>query len=142
MGVASLIGSILSGWLTDRVNPRLMLFGIFTLRGVSLMLLPYSGFDPVSLTVFAVVNGIEWVATVPPIVALVNENFGKRDAPVLVSWIYAVHQIGSSAAAMGGGLMREYEGSYAQAFVLTGVACIAASALVMRIPRAPAPVSA
>ncbi len=142
LGVASLIGSVLSGWLTDRVNPRLMLFGIFTLRGVSLMLLPCSGFDPVSLTAFAVFNGIEWVATVPPIVALVNETFGKRDAPVLVSWIYAVHQIGSSAAAVGGGLMREYEGSYAAAFVLTGVACLAASILVMRIARAPAAVPA
>lgn len=142
LGVASLVGSILSGWLTDRLNPRWMLFGIFVLRGASLMLLPYSGFDVVSLTIFALFNGIEWVATVPPIVALLNENFGKRDAPVLVAWIYALHQVGSAAAAMGGGLMRDYTGSYALAFFLTGVSCLAAAGLVMRIGRAPVAVAA
>ncbi len=142
LGVASLIGSVLSGWMTDRVNPRLMLMGIFALRGVSLMLLPYSQFDIVSLTLFAVFNGIEWVATVPPIVALLNENFGRRDAPVLVSWIYAVHQVGSAAAALGGGLMREYSGSYSTAFLASGIACLAAAILVMRIARGPVSVPA
>ena len=73
------------------------------LRGVSLMLLPYSGFGMASLTAFAIFNGVEWVATVPPIVKLLIEVFGKREAPVLVAWVYALHQVGSAAAAMGGG---------------------------------------
>ncbi len=136
LGVASLVGSILSGWITDRYNPRLILFAIFTLRGVSLIILPYTAFDITSLTIFALFNGIEWVATVPPIVKLLNENFGRRDAPILVAWIYAMHQVGSAAAALGAGLLRDFTGTYVLAFVSTGVACLLAAWLVMRIPRA------
>jgi len=110
------------------------------LRGVSLMLLPYSGFDMVSLTAFAVFNGVEWVATVPPIVKLLNEVFGKERAPVLVSWVYALHQVGSALAAMGAGVLRGVSGSYLPAFLAAGVACLLAAWLVMRIGR-PAPVA-
>lgn len=135
LGVSSLIGSIASGWATDRCNPRLMLLGIFLLRGVSLMLLPYSGSGIVSLTAFAIFNGIEWVATVPPIVAILNEVFGKREAPVLVSWVYAIHQIGSAAAAIGAGFLRDYTGSYVTSFLVAGVTCFLAAWMVMRIRR-------
>jgi MFS family permease len=135
LGVASLVGSVASGWITDRYDPRLILLGIFVLRGVSLVLLPFSAFDPVSLTAFAVFNGLEWVATVPPIVRLLNENFGKRDAPILVSWIYAIHQLGSSVAALGGGVLRNWTGDYALAFITTGIACLLAAWLVLRVRR-------
>lgn len=138
LGISSLLGSIFSGWLTDRWDPRLMLFWIFVLRGVSLMILPYIEADVVSLTIFAIFNGVEWVATVPPILALLNQVFGKRDAPVLVAWIYAIHQIGSALAAIGAGVLRGYTGSYTLAFVASGVACLLASCLVMRVVRAPA----
>lgn len=104
-------------------------------RSVSLMLLPFSGFDMISLSAFAVFNGVEWVATVPPIVKLLNEVFGKRDAPVLVSWVYALHQISSAVAAMGAGVLRGYTGSYEVAFFTSGLACLLAAGLVMRIGR-------
>ncbi len=135
LGVSSLLGSIASGWLTDRCDARLMLLAIFVLRGVSLMLLPYSGFDVASLTAFAVFNGVEWVATVPPIVKLLNEVFGKERAPVLVAWVYALHQAGSALAAMGAGVLRGASGSYLPAFLAAGVACLLAAWLVMRIGR-------
>ncbi|MEI7711262.1 MAG: MFS transporter [Rhodospirillales bacterium] len=135
LGVSSLLGSIAAGWLTDRCDARAMLLGIFVLRGVSLMLLPYSGFDMVSLTAFAVFNGVEWVATVPPIVKLLNEVFGKDRAPVLVAWVYALHQVGSALAAMGAGIVREVSGSYVPAFLAAGIACLLAAWLVMRIGR-------
>jgi predicted MFS family arabinose efflux permease len=135
LGVSSLLGSVASGWLTDRCDARLMLLGIFVLRGISLVLLPYSGFGMASLTAFAVFNGVEWVATVPPIVKLLNEVFGKERAPVLVAWVYALHQVGSAAAAMGAGLTRGITGSYVPAFLTAGVACLLAAWLVMRIGR-------
>jgi MFS family permease len=135
LGVSSLLGSIASGWLTDRCDARLMLLAIFVLRGLSLMLLPYSGFGVVSLTAFAVFNGVEWVATVPPIVKLLNEVFGKERAPVLVAWVYALHQVGSALAAMGAGVLRGASGSYLPAFLAAGAACLLAAWLVMRIGR-------
>ncbi len=138
MGVFDLIGTTASGWLTDRCNPRVLLFWYYGLRGLSLLLLPFSGFDLISLTIFAAFYGLDWVATVPPTVALTTQVFGKRDAPVMVSWIVAAHQLGGAVAAIGAGEVRSLSGSYTLAFVGSGFACIIASMLVLRIARQPA----
>lgn len=135
LGVFSLIGATISGWLTDRYNPRILLFWIFSLRGLSLMVLPYTNFDSLSLTVFSVFYGLDWIAVMPPIFALVNEVFGRKSAPVIMSWIFATHQIGGALAAVGAGAVRTYTGSYLVAFMASGVACLAASMLVLRIAR-------
>ena len=137
MGVFDLIGTTASGWLTDRCNARILLFWYYGLRGLSLMVLPFSDFDVVSLSLFAAFYGLDWVATVPPTVALTTEVFGKRDAPVIVSWIFCGHQIGGAVAALGAGVMRAETGSYLSAFVASGAACLIASLLVLRITRRP-----
>jgi MFS family permease len=137
MGVFDLIGTTASGWLTDRYNARILLFWYYGLRGLSLMVLPFSDFDVVSLSLFAAFYGLDWVATVPPTVALTTEVFGKRDAPVIVSWIFCGHQIGGAVAALGAGVMRAETGSYLSAFVASGAACLIASLLVLRITRRP-----
>jgi MFS family permease len=138
IGVFDLIGTTASGWLTDRYNARVLLFWYYGLRGLSLVVLPFTNFDMVSLSVFAVFYGLDWVATVPPTVALTNEVFGKRDAPVIVSWIVCGHQIGGAIAAVGAGVMRNETGSYLGAFIASGAACLIASLLVLRIARRPA----
>ena len=132
IGVFSLVGSALSGWLCDRYSPRLLLFWYYGLRGLSLVLIPFSSFDPVSLTVFSVFYGLDWVATGPATFALTNEVFGRRDAPVIVSWIFAAHQVGGSLAAIGAGAVRSLSGSYLNAFIASGLACLMASMLVLR----------
>ena len=114
----------------------MLLFWIFGLRGLSLMLLPYTSFDTVSLTVFAVFYGLDWIAVMPPIFALVNEVFGKKAAPVVMSWIFATHQIGGALAAVGAGVVRTWTGSYLLAFLASGLACLMAALLVMRIALA------
>jgi len=138
MGVFDLIGTTCSGYLTDRFNSRVLLFWYYGLRGLSLLALPFSGFDVVSLSIFAAFYGLDWVATVPPTVALTTQVFGKRDAPVIVSWIFAAHQLGGSLAAVMAGEVRSITGSYTLAFVGSGVACLIASGLVLRIARRPA----
>jgi MFS family permease len=138
MGVFDLIGTTFSGWLTDRCNPRVLLFWYYGLRGLSLIILPFSSFDLVSLSIFAVFYGLDWVATVPPTVTLTNEVFGRKDAPVIVSWIVCGHQLGGALAAIGGGVLRDATGSYLAAFIASGAACLIASLLVLRIARRPA----
>ncbi len=103
MGVFDLIGTTFSGWLTDRYNARILLFWYYGLRGLSLVVLPFTNFDLLSLSIFAVFYGLDWVATVPPTVGLTTEVFGKKDAPVIVSWIVCGHQMGGALAALGGG---------------------------------------
>ncbi len=136
VGLFSLFGSMASGWLCDRYSPRVLLFWYYSLRGLSLVLIPFSPFDGASLSVFAVFYGLDWVATGPATFALTNEVFGRRDAPVIVSWIFLAHQVGGSIAAFGAGVVRSESGSYLLAFLASGLACLAASMLVLRItPR-------
>jgi len=136
IGLFSLIGATASGWLCDRFSPRVLLFWYYSLRGLSLVVIPFSGFDSLSLSVFSVFYGLDWVATGPATFSLTNEVFGRRDAPVIVSWIFAAHQVGGALAAFGGGAVRSLSGSYLLAFLASGVACLLASLLVLRItPR-------
>ena len=142
MGVFDLVGTTLSGYLTDRYDSRVLLFWYYGLRGLSLVVLPFTNFDVVSLTIFAVFYGLDWVATVPPTVTLTNQVFGKTDAPVIVSWIVAGHQIGGALAAFGAGETRFLTGSYVPAFVASGLACLMAAVMVLRIARGRLPVLA
>jgi predicted MFS family arabinose efflux permease len=136
--VFSLIGATGSGWLCDRYNPRVLLFWYYALRGLSLVVLPFTNFDVVSLSAFSVFYGLDWVATGPATFAVTNEVFGRRDAPVIVSWIVCGHQIGGAVAALGAGVLRNATGSYLSAFIASGAACLIASLLVLRITRRPA----
>jgi MFS family permease len=138
LGVFSLIGAAGSGWLCDRYNPRILLFWYYSMRGLSLIVMPFTQFDVVSLSIFAAFYGLDWVATGPATFALTNELFGRRDTPVIISWIFAGHQVGGAAAAFGAGAVRSVTGDYLLAFLTAGLACLFASLLVLRVTR-PAP---
>jgi predicted MFS family arabinose efflux permease len=133
MGIFDLIGTTLSGWLTDRFDPRKLLGVYYAVRGLSLVYLPYSGFSIAALTIFAVLYGLDWIATVPPTLRLSNEAFGDRSGPLVFGWIVAGHQVGAATAAFFGGFMREMQGSYELAFQIAGMTAIAAAALSMLI---------
>jgi sugar phosphate permease len=135
MGIFDLIGTTLSGWLSDRYDSRWLLFWYYGLRGLSLIFLPYSDFTLYGLTLFAMFYGLDWIATVPPTVRLVNDLFGKQDAPVIFGWILTGHQIGAAVAASGAGVLRTELGSYLEAFVLAGIACVATAFIVLWIGR-------
>jgi sugar phosphate permease len=135
MGIFDLIGTTLSGWLTDRFDPRKLLAMYYGLRGLSLFYLPYSGFSVASLTIFAVVYGLDWIATVPPTLRLANESFGDRAGPMVFGWVVAGHQAGAATAAFFGGAMRELQGDYSLAFMIAGMTGIMAAAISLLIDR-------
>jgi predicted MFS family arabinose efflux permease len=135
IGAFDFIGTIASGWLSDRYDNRWLLFWYYGLRGISLILLPYSGFSFIGLMVFGVFYGLDWVATVPPTVRLTANGFGRERAPLLFGWIFASHQIGSAVAAVGAGMSRDALASYLPAFFIAGVACLLAAALVIMLRR-------
>jgi sugar phosphate permease len=127
MGVFDILGTTISGWLTDRYSSRYLLFGYYTLRGLSLLFLPFtlrSGAS--SLVIFAVFYGLDWIATVPPTVRLASEAFGRENTGVIYGWISASHQLGASAAAFGAGAIRTLLGDYQLAFWISGMLCIVA----------------
>ena len=136
IGIFNIIGTTLSGWLTDRFDSRWLLFWYYGLRGLSLICLPFSGFDAVSLTIFSVFYGLDWIATVPPTVRLAGDIFGKERAAVVFGWLLAVHQVGGAIAAFGAGYMRTALETYLQSFIISGVACLAAAVLAILIQQA------
>jgi predicted MFS family arabinose efflux permease len=135
MGVFDLIGTTASGWLTDRFDPRKLLFMYYGLRGLSLMFLPYSDFSFYELGIFAVFYGLDWIATVPPTLKLIQENFGMADSAIVFGWVAAGHQIGAASAAAFAGWMHDWQGSYVQAFVIAGFTGLVAAVISLLIAR-------
>lgn len=138
IGVVDIIGTIGSGFLTDRVDPRLLLAIYYTLRGLSLMALPAlfgPGVHP-SMWAFIIFYGLDWVATVPPTVALCQQHFGDT-APVVFGWVFASHQVGAAVAATGAGVVRDLQGSYDLAWLSAGALCLLATVFSLLVPREP-----
>lgn len=137
MGMFDLAGTTLSGWFTDRYDSRVLLFWYYGLRGLSLLYLPFSGFNAVTLSIFAMFYGLDWLATVPPTVRLANDAFGKQMAPVIFGWVFVGHQLGAASIALIAGAMRATLGSYGPPVTISGVLCLAAAIAVLWIGRRP-----
>jgi len=136
IGVFDIAGTMVSGWLTDRMDSRLLLFWYYGLRGLSLLFLPFAfSTGYLGLFLFIVFYGLDWVATVPPTVALTADIFGKQRMAIVYGWIFASHQLGAAFAAGGAGLIRTYTGHYEPAFLASGALCLVAAGLSLSIKR-------
>ncbi|MGC2412324.1 MAG: MFS transporter [Stellaceae bacterium] len=133
-GVFAFVGGTLSGWLSDRCDNRLLLFWYYGLRGLSLMYLPFA-FDMsfYGLTLFSVFYGLDWIASVPPTIRLLDRVMGAERLGIMVAWITAIHMVGGALAAYLGGLLRITFGTYLEAFMISGLLCIAAALMVLLI---------
>jgi sugar phosphate permease len=136
IGVFDVIGTLASGYLTDRFDSRWLLFVYYGLRGFSLLLLPYVlGSPQFGLILFIVFYGLDWVATVPPTVQLARKVFGQQNFAIVYGWIFAAHQIGAATVAFAAGAVRTFFGDYQLAFMFSGLLCLLAAGLVLRIAR-------
>jgi MFS family permease len=133
MGVFDFIGTVASGWLSDRYNPARLLFWYYGLRGLSLIYLPFAAFSYSGLSLFALFYGLDWIATVPPTVNLTVKTFGRDKANLVFGWIFAGHQLGAASAALGAGISRTVLQSYLPAFFVSGALCIIAAGLTLRL---------
>jgi MFS family permease len=142
MGVFDFVGTILSGWLSDRYDNRWLLFWYYGLRGLSLLFLPFTDFSFYGLSLFAMFYGLDWIATVPPTVRLTAQRFGAERANLVFGWIFTGHQLGAGTAAFGAGLSRTVLATYLPAFFAAGLLCVIAAVIVLAISRHPKPVAA
>lgn len=128
IGVFDIAGTLASGWLTDRIDPRRLLFAYYLLRGLSLLVLDQAlDAHQAGLFAFMLFYGLDWVATVPPTVALCNEVFGRERAIVVYGWVFAGHQLGAATAAWFAGWTRDVSGSYQLSFLVAGALCLVAA---------------
>lgn len=137
VGIFDILGTLASGWLTDRVKPWKLLAIYYGLRGVSLLTL-HTLLGPTVeplMWIFIVFYGLDWVATVPPTVALCREYFGAARATVVFGWVFAFHMVGAGIGALTAGLSRETTGSYLAAWITAAVLCFAATVGLVFMPR-------
>lgn len=136
VGVFDIVGTIASGWLTDRVNPRILLAAYYGFRGLGLLVLPFllSATVQPPIIIFVVIYGLDWVATVPPTVALCREIFGK-DGPIVFGWVFASHQVGAAIAATVAGVVRDTTGQYTAAWFGAAGLCLVAAVVSATITR-------
>jgi len=139
IGACDFVGTIGSGWLSDRYDNRLLLCIYYGLRGLSLLYLTMSSFSVYGLSLFSIFYGLDWVATVPPTVRLSASAFGRDKAGVAFGWIFTAHMLGAAFAAYAGGFTRTVWATYLPAFYLGGLACLFAAAIIWLIDRRPAP---
>jgi MFS family permease len=136
VGIFDVVGTIASGWLTDRVNPRILLAIYYAGRGVSLLILPFllSATVQPPIILFVVIYGLDWVATVPPTAALCREVFGA-DGSVVYGWVFASHQIGAAIAAVAAGVLRDTAGEYTWAWFGAAGLCVVAAVVSAGVSR-------
>ena len=135
MGAFDFVGTILSGWLSDRYDNRWLLFWYYAGRGVSLVVLPFSDFSFYGLSIFAVFFGLDYIATVPPTVRLTAQAFGRERASMVFGWIFAAHQLGGAVAAWATGASRDMLATYLPAFFVAGLACFLAATAAISLRR-------
>lgn len=139
VGIFDFVGTIASGWLTDRVNPVILLVIYYGLRGVALLSVPFVLGPDVEppLLFFVVFYGLDWIATVPPTVELCRRYFGLTNSPVIYGWVFASHMVGAAVAASFAGVIRDTQGDYYIAWITAAVLCIVASASVLLLKPNP-----
>ena len=136
MGIFNLIGTIASGWLSDRYDNRRLLALNYGLRGLSLLYLPLAfGSDVFGLPAFTVFYGLDWIATIPPTMRLTVDAVGPTDGPIAFGWIFTAHQIGAGLGAFSAGVVRTEGQTYTPAWIGAGIVCLTASIIVLRIGR-------
>jgi MFS family permease len=118
------------------MDSRKLLAAVFALRGASLFILPYVT-DFTGLFIFAVIYGLDWFATVPPVINLAGETFGRQSIGRVYGWIFLAHQIGGFVSAIGAGTIFDVFGQYEPAFLIGGVMGFVAAlmALSIKSPR-------
>jgi predicted MFS family arabinose efflux permease len=139
VGIFDLVGTIASGWLTDKVDPRLLLCGYYGFRGLALLFVPAllgPDIQP-SLFIFIVFYGLDWVATVPPTIALCRRHFGVARSSVVFGWVFAAHMVGAGVAASYAGWVRQATGDYYTAWLTAGGLCLFAALACLAISRSP-----
>jgi MFS family permease len=135
MGAFDFVGTIGSGWLSDRFDNRWLLFWYYGLRGLSLLYLPFTDFSFYGLSLFAVFYGLDWIATVPPTVKLTADRFGRERAGMVFGWIFTGHQLGAASAALSAGIVRTAWSTYLPAFFVAGALCVVAALLILVVPK-------
>jgi predicted MFS family arabinose efflux permease len=139
VGIFDFIGTIASGWLTDRFDPALLLVAYYALRGLALFTFPFVIGPTVEppMLFFIVFYGLDWIATVPPTVELCRRHFGVANSGLIYGWVFASHMVGAAVASAFAGWIRQFQGDYFIAWIIAAVLCLGAAAYSLTLRKPP-----
>jgi MFS family permease len=112
IGIFNIVGSLGSGWLSNRMPKRYLLSIIYFVRAAAIVAFITLPASPVATLVFGAITGLMWLSTVPPTSALVAVMFGTRWLAMLFGFAFFSHQVGGFLGVLIGGLAFERTGSY------------------------------
>lgn len=143
MAMLNMVGTLGSGWLSDRVSRKNLLALIYGVRALTILFL-VTVRDPVSLMIFSAAFGLADFSTIAPTTALTADYFGGRSLGLVYGLVSLSHQLGAATGAYVPGLLHDATGSYALAFVGAAATLGVASLLSYLLPdsRAQAPLPA
>ena len=129
VGLFNIVGSLSSGWLSNRVPRRYILSAIYFGRSVVTLIFILTPPSAMSAYLFGAMSGLLWLSTVPPTSAIIGQMFGTRYFAMLYGFAFFSHQVGGFMGVLLGGVLREQTGSYEIVWFLS-IALGVASALI------------
>jgi predicted MFS family arabinose efflux permease len=112
IGLFNIFGSLISGWLGDRMPRRYILAVIYFGRAVAILAFILLPATPLSSIVFGAVIGFLWLSTIAPTQSLIALMFGTRWLATLAGLAFFSHQVGGFLGVWLGGVVFEATGSY------------------------------
>jgi MFS family permease len=112
IGLFNVVGSLASGWLSDRMPKRYLLASIYLTRSLAVLAFMSLPTSPASAVIFGAVMGLLWLSSVPPTNGLVALMFGTRWLTMLAGLAFFSHQLGGFLGVWLGGVVFEDTGSY------------------------------
>ncbi len=111
MGLAALVGVILSGVLSDRYGAKMPTTICFVVRIVIFSLIGVS-FTPYIIVAVTLIYGFTFLMTAPLTVVFIRRIFGPLNMGTLMGGINMVHQVGGAIGAFAGGIIFDVTGNY------------------------------
>ena len=137
IGLFNIFGSLLSGYLSAKMSKKIILSGIYFLRGISIILFIFTPASNLSAFLFGASFGFLWLSTVPATSGIVAHLFGTKYLGLLYGIVFLSHQIGSFFGAYLGGLFHDLYGSYDYAWYLAIALSVFAAIIHLPIKEEP-----
>jgi MFS family permease len=112
IGLFNIVGSLMSGWLSNNMPKRYLLSIIYFGRALAVLVFIMLPVTPASAIMFGAAMGLLWLSTVAPTNGIIALMFGTRWLATLAGLAFFSHQVGGFLGVWLGGVVFVRTGSY------------------------------
>lgn len=135
LGIISAVGVVAvlaGGFLAERVGFKRVLVLVYMLRAGGLLLVPFVS-QPLLLAAVVGLVGLSWGGVAPATSGVASDAYGRRWLGTVLGWIFFFQNIVGATAAVLGGAVYDWLGSYDLTFALTGLLLVGGGLLTAAI---------